>query len=70
MEESKSWTIKAIEAEYTEIFEDDFVIEFGGGTLGTSWGVMCPKIMKDVILLKKVMRLFARLSNGAWNYEK
>lgn len=64
----------------TEIFGDDSVLQFGGGTLGHPWGnapgavanrvalEACVQARnEDVILLVKVMKLSVRLANGVLN---
>ncbi|THU42424.1 hypothetical protein C4D60_Mb00t19570 [Musa balbisiana] len=64
----------------TEIFGDDSVLQFGGGTLGHPWGnapgAVANRValeacgtarMNDVILLVKVMKLSVKLANGALN---
>ncbi|KAI5653802.1 hypothetical protein M9H77_30989 [Catharanthus roseus] len=65
----------------TEIFRDDIVLHFGGGTLGHPWGnapgavanrvalEACDKlVMKGAILLLRVMKLSLRLANGVLNW--
>uniref|UniRef100_A0A453JFD4 Ribulose bisphosphate carboxylase large chain n=1 Tax=Aegilops tauschii subsp. strangulata TaxID=200361 RepID=A0A453JFD4_AEGTS len=64
----------------TEIFGDDSVLQFGGGTLGHPWGnapgaatnrvalePVYKLVTKGVILLAKVMKLSEQLANGVLN---
>lgn len=64
----------------TEIFGDDSVLQFGGGTLGHPWGnapgavanrvalEACVQARnEDAILLLRVMKLSVRLPNGVLN---
>lgn len=64
----------------TEIFGDDSVLQFGGGTLGHPWGnapgavanrvalEACVQARnEDVILLVRVMKLSVQLANGVLN---
>ncbi|KAE8791008.1 ribulose- -bisphosphate carboxylase oxygenase large subunit [Hordeum vulgare] len=64
----------------TEIFGDDSVLQFGGGTLGHPWGnapgaaanrvaleLVYKLVTKGVILLAKVMKLSEQLANGVLN---